>query len=286
MPFFRTIVAALCLCSPLSSHALVNAGNPGGNTTAPTGLDGQPEDPGFANMFVVDGGTAVYLGEGWLLTANHVSAKWIELDGVRVPSEQVVDKVKRVKGADLKLIHLKEALDLPAVKIAAQPPEVGAEVIMIGAGRISEDKLTFWQVDQSTKPWAWTELPDAKGANMAGVLSKGGYQMAWGTNRISAVQGKWLVTDFSPPSSQATPFEAQAISQDSGGAMFAYTDEGWKLIGTMVTVGRLLPDQPGVVKPEKSNTLVVGSGVFGNLTMSLLLPPVRQEIIEITGLGL
>ncbi|MBC2595604.1 trypsin-like serine protease [Ruficoccus amylovorans] len=290
--FRRSLILTLSLVlTPLFCPALVNSGNPGGNRTAPTGQDGQPTDPGFANMLVIRGGAGVYLGNGWVLTARHITPGMIILNGEKRMREEIIGKMYKFKNAELMLIRLKETPDLPTVKIASSTPAVGTEVVMIGAGRRSQDHLTFWQVSQASNPWTWTEVTDPQQANMAGVVTDPGGLMSWGTNRISAVNpasamGELLVTDFSANPAERTAFEAQAVSQDSGGALFAQDEKGeWVLTGIMATVGRLYPGQPGVGKPEGSSSFIIGSGVFGNLTLSVNLAPYREEILRVTGLS-
>jgi hypothetical protein len=175
------------------------------------------------------------------------------------------------------------------IKIVASTPAEGTPVVMVGAGRPSNDHLSYWQVAQSANVWSWTELPGPEGANAAGILCRSGQQLSWGTNRISARMpnpklGNLLVTDFSQLPAESTPYEAQAVQFDSGGPLFVQTDKGWAVCGIMATVARLYPDQPGVIKPENSNTLSIQSGFFGNLTLAVDLAPYREEILKVTGL--
>jgi hypothetical protein len=81
-----------------------------------------------------------------------------------------------------------------------------------------------------------------------------------------------------------TDFEAQAVNYDTGGAIFAKTDDVWELAGIILTVTELYPGQPEVVRPE-GKSLRIGSAVYGNLTLSVNLAPYRHRIMEITGLN-
>jgi hypothetical protein len=286
----RVLVSSLCLVlTPALTQALVNVGNPGGNHAAPTGQDGQPTDPGFANARRLSGGTGIYLGNGWILTARHVLPRWVQVDSGMVESKDLIDETYTFKNAELKLFHLKETLDLPPVKIASSSPVVGTPVVMIGAGRASYDKIGYWQVDRATTPWTWTKLPGPEGANAGGILCARDQKMSWGTNRISALMpnpqmGKMLVVDFSDAPVERTAFEAQAVQFDSGGPVFSEGPDGWELTGIMVTVARLYPGQPGIVQPPNGGPLSVQSGFFGNLTLSVDLAPYRDEILKVTGL--
>ena len=287
----RVLVSSLCLVlAPSLSQALVNAGNPGGNLTAPTGQDGQPEDPGFANVLTIRGGTGVYLGNGWVLTARHVVPKWVMLDGQKQLQADVIDKEYSFKDAELKLFHLKQELYLPTLKIAATPAPVGAEVVVIGAGRASKDHMTYWQVDRTTKPWVWTQLSGPEGANAAGILCGSSTCVSWGTNRVAGhmpkgQMGPLMVMDFSDDPAQRTAFESQAVSFDSGGPVFARGTDSWEVTAIMATVARLYPDQPGVAYSEGMGHLVISSGFYGNLTLAVDLASYRDEILRVTGLS-
>ena len=58
---------------------IVAGGDGSQNTTAPA------DDPGFANIGIRGSGSAVYLGDGWVLTATHVGAgvTYLDLTAVR-----------------------------------------------------------------------------------------------------------------------------------------------------------------------------------------------------------
>ena len=76
MPF---VGLTLLVLHPAS--AIINSTVPFGNTSAPTGMGAEPSDPGFGYVGKLNGSTGVYLGYGWVLTANHVGAGTFALDG-------------------------------------------------------------------------------------------------------------------------------------------------------------------------------------------------------------
>src|SRR3954453_2320559 len=67
----RSILPALGIALWLSSpaKAVILAGGNNGNTSAPA------DDPGFANIGIssTGGASTIYLGNGWALTASHVT---------------------------------------------------------------------------------------------------------------------------------------------------------------------------------------------------------------------
>ena len=63
----RTLLLALALLLAAPAQALVYVSGDGqGNTSPP------PDDPGWDHMGRVSGLNGIYLGNGWVLTANHV----------------------------------------------------------------------------------------------------------------------------------------------------------------------------------------------------------------------
>ena len=94
--------------------------------------------------------------------------------------------------------------------------------------------------------------------------------------------GALIVTDFTENPAMSTPFEAQAVSYDNGGAVFVENDGHWQLAGIMVTVTKLFPNQPGIDKAPKGPK-TIGSGVFGNVTVSVNLAPYRHRILQVMG---
>ncbi|QYY36118.1 hypothetical protein [Ruficoccus sp. ZRK36] len=274
---------AVMLTAALPVCALVNSGNPGGNRTAPTGLNGEPADPGFDRVGFNGSASGVYLGEGWVLTARHLPAKTFTLDGVTYEWDGVNDY--KFPDTELRLFRLANAPEMPVLPMISQTPRPGENVIMVGAGRDCEDHVTYWYVDKTAQPITWTEVPTRGEANAGGVLSNEGSIISWGTNLVSNVMphpklGALIITDFTENPATRTTFEAQAVSYDNGGALFTETNGEWKLAGIMITVSKLFPEQPGVNK-EPGGPKTIGSGVFGNVTISINLAPYSHRILQV-----
>ena len=229
----------------------VNAGS--ANMTAPA------DDPGWNNVGAIWIGAGVYLGYGWVLTANHIgSGSGITLGGVTYTMAPGTGHQLTNAGAsgkstftDLYMFQLQGALpNLPAIRIASSAPANGDTVTMIGRGSIQEANRTFWNVDTSAGPvgpWVWTETTAAS-ANYAGYKTIGGGTMRWGTNVID--DNDWVLdgydffalgTTFDPGVSNN---EAQVVVGDSGGAVFVKQAGEWSLAGIIIATG-VFPDQPG-----------------------------------------
>jgi hypothetical protein len=273
----------------------VNAGS--ANMTAPA------DDPGWNNVGAIWIGAGVYLGYGWVLTADHIgSGAGITLGGVTYTMAPGTGHQLTNAGAsgkstltDLYMFQLEGALpNLPAIRIASIAPANGDTVTMMGRGSIQEDNRTFWNVDTSagpSGPWVWTETTEAS-ANYAGYKTIGGGTMRWGTNVIDS--NDWFLDgyDFF---ALGTTFdrgvsdnEAQVVVGDSGGAVFVKQAGEWSLAGIIIATG-LFPDQPG-----GAYTAVYGDGTyFADLSyyrpqiMALAVPePVAMtQLLAAGGIG-
>lgn len=228
---------------------LVNAGST--NTTAPA------DDPGWNNVGAIGVGGGVYIGYGWVLTANHVgSGSGITLGGVTYAmapgtGHRLTNDGAAGKSAltDLYMFQIQGPYPkLPFIQVAGTSPADGDTVTMIGRGRLQQANPTYWSVNTTPNPWVWTETT-AQLANEAGFKTDGTKAMRWGTNVIdnrgwvNAGAGDFLSVSatFDPGVSDN---EAQVVSGDSGGAVFVKQSGQWRLGGIILAQG-VLSGQPG-----------------------------------------
>jgi len=275
--WLAVFLAAIFAWSQSASAVVINTESGNGNTNAPA------SDPGWANIGTLGGGTGIYLGDGWVLTAAHVGAGAITLQGISynpVPGSAVQltnDTPGKTALTDLLLFRLSSTpAGLGSLTLASSAPTLGAPVVMIGAGRDRGD-FTEWTIDQSTTPWTWTEVPS--GGNAAGYQTLESRAMRWGTNTISSPD-LWYAESPSGPDvkSFATLFEdaglsddeAQASLGDSGGAVFTHNGSSWELHGVMFDVEGF----SGQPAPETT-------AIFGNETFSADLSYYAPQIMGI-----
>ena len=194
---------------------------------------------------------------------------------VKNPPPNLVNSLNLTAETDLRLIRINGDPGLPSLTIASQTPPFagnnGSEVMFIGQGRIREVGQTSWDVNTGGANWVWTEV-----GSCAGVNCYQGYETTpaptvkrWGTNRLGNVTASTfdepishtlnnrtailpiktadgvtrdIVTMLSVFDRQnqngALPFEAQAVANNSGSAVFYknLTTGQWELAGIVNSI--------------------------------------------------
>ena len=265
-----------------AAAVLIQMGDGTGNTTAPA------DDPGFANVgYSSNGiGTAIYLGEGWVLTAGHVGGGGIVLSSGTYFEQAGTgfslanDTVGESTYTDLYMYKLQTTpVGLQTLSIASTAPTPGLDVTMIGAG-LNRGAFTKWLINTSTTPNVWTETTGTA-ADAAGYKTGAGRAVRWGTNDVET-SNFWERSYFGPGPNDFTSVrafttdfdfaedstEAQAVLRDSGGAVFAKQGSQWQLTGVIYAVEGF-PDQPSPVF----------NAVFGNFTYMADLSHYRSQIV-------
>ena len=182
---------------------------------------------------VAGGGlTIVYLGEGWVLTASHVGARDVEIEGQpyrKAPGPTVQIYNDDRTEADLiafRILGNPDLPELPPLEISETTPARGAFAILAGAGR---------EKGSEKRSLAGALRRIWRGRAEAGP--------SWGTNTIAGASERvaisnWvtdaIITDYSLVDDLfATPYEAQAVSGDSGGALFVADGDEFVLAGVL-----------------------------------------------------
>jgi len=249
------LVFLLCLASAAGA-VLIDSGDGTGNTTAPS------PDPGWSNVGERSLWSAVYLGDGWAVTAYHVGAGPVILDGVTYPHlPSLVTRIDNGDGtyADLLVFGLEPPHPpLPDLILASTAPVAGEAAILIGNG-LDRGAATSWQPNPPFPPtlegYEW------------GVTRT----VRWGTNEITTAPMPILdtvaiATDFDEG---ATPHESQAVNGDSGGALFLENAGSWELAG-MLFVAVHYNGQPPF------------TSFHGNRTYAVDIAHYRDAILDVT----
>ncbi len=225
---------AVVLCVSMrgeSARAVVVAGT-NGNLSAPTAaqladINGGSSFDYFNNVGLSSTGGAgfTYLGNGWCLTANHVTIS--NSNPHLSVNTGFIDQSLTITGnttyqittptnpnVDLKLFHVDQVPSLPAVTISSAPPPPGtsanSQVIMVGNGvSLQADGngnplQSYWNnvavtgsvsmgTSSTTPPASITNpLPSAYPGAGPGSYQASGYNVAggniirWGTNLVSS----------------------------------------------------------------------------------------------------
>jgi hypothetical protein len=239
----------LLLSLPAFCALVIDSDKDDTNTRAPA------EIPVWANVGLRASMTAVYLGNGWVITARHVGAGDVVLGGVshHALPESTVQLGER-KGApppDLIAFRIEPRPKLASLRIRSTPPGVGDPVVLIGFGR-NRGARASWNGHAG---WSW---------GPSSVLR-------WGTNRVSEVGTdvsmggivtRAFTMGFEP---RGTRYEAQAAVGDSGGAAFIPRQGRLELAGVLIAVGGF-PGQP----PDTS--------LYGNVTSAADLSVYKREL--------
>lgn len=271
---WRPLLVLLVLQVGSARGVLIATGDGTGNTTAPS------DDPGFANVGILASGSAVYLGNGWALTAAHVwdnpngtpTQAWFNGSFYSITPGSAVQLqnptgIGLTQYTDLEMFRLSAPPMLPSVTISSTPAAVGSQVTMIGNGHT--------RINSQTQYWTPTWQPSTVPTPLAGDTWGPTSDIRWGTNVVSVAP---LLAPVDANSEMAfttnfdlngTAFEAQGVPGDSGGAVF-HKDPStgvWTLSGLMFQI-TLLPGQP----PTTS--------IFGDSTQSADLSFYRTEIYQ------
>jgi hypothetical protein len=229
---------AVCLLAALlwradASAVLIAQGDGMGNTTNPNFF-------GWDYVGEVNGSTATYIGDGWVLTANHVGAGDLTLDAVVYPmipgSDTQLESIPAVF-ADVVMFRVSpQPPGLGMLSIRSAPPPVGEFLFLIGCGR-DRGPATSWDPNGPLPPppdpldgWFWAQTSTKR----------------WGTNEVDQLVGGLIsgtvtfATEFDE--GELLP-EAHAANGDSGGAIFSLNATSIDLAGIIIASGPS-PGQP------------------------------------------
>ena len=272
-------VLILVLGTSLTAHAvIIGSGNGTQNTTQPAGV------AGWFNVGRIGLGGGVYLGNGWVLTANHLGNIASHPSITFYPTDQfpngsvsyALDVSTQVQlhnpdqsATDLILVRTLTDPGLPALSLPSATPAPGTALTIVGFG-VNRGRAV--QYDS-----AWHEV--ASGGAQSGFLlnpldtnTPGGFAKRWGTSKTSAfpdtnvaeiagVNGTFTNVFTAPFLTPVSPNDSTAIgvSGDSGGAVFS-TSSPNTLLGIILYQDYL--NVPAGQPYDANNG--IGTVIFGN----------------------
>jgi len=247
---------AICAGAPPAPAVVISSPTGAENTTAP------PDDPGFARIGVPAVASVVYLGNGWVLTANHVGDTDVTLGGVvypRVPGSRITFTNPDQSVPDLSAYRIDPHPDFGILPIRADTPPDGTPVLMVGHG-----------LDRGG-PASWNGYD---GFSTAGTQS-----IRWGSNLVEGagtLEGNAaFATVFDPT---ASPDEAQGSYGDSGGAVFAKNAQGvWELAGILFAIATH-DEQPYNLVLEGNATYAIDLSAYRDQIIASVRPECSDEV--------
>ena len=243
--FLKISIFAITSLFPFSSNAVITYGE----SNLSSEVDYQnPENSALKSVVAVSDSSAVHLGNGWFLTANHVSVNSsisVSQNGETAKVSYVDNTLNSSYGADLKLFYVEDyqsLTSLSSVGIASQNAYGSLETTTFGysrAGNIITGYtygLTYERGTLITIAGAGFGRDDSAAIDAETVSSNGlrGTVHA-GESSLFTTQStdgfNYLIT-----MAESEPGSAQALTGDSGGGMFLYYEDEWHIVGTITSV--------------------------------------------------
>lgn len=282
----RLLFLGFVACCQTAEAVVIASGGP--NNSASGGTQN------FSNVGTLNGASAIYLANGWVLTANHVSSSLpasVNFGGSNYSTQagsfhRLTNSGPLSTFTDIVMFRLSAPPALPGVTISNTTPTVASQVTMIGNGRTQQSAPTYWNrtvvpadpVTLANNNDTWVETTEGE-SNISGFKTTATKQVRWGENAVDA-NGFYVnvgsllapvhVVSFRTRFDSGISNEAQAVIGDSGGAVFSNNGGSWELSGMMFAVD-YYETQPGGAE----------TAVYGNETYIADLSYYRSQILTI-----
>lgn len=289
-------ILALLSFTLAANAVVVSTGGP--NNTAPSG------QPFFGNVGTVNGASAIYLGNQWVMSASHVASSLpasVNFGGTTYTTQ--TGSWQRLTNAglgsglsaetDIVLFRLTTSPSLPSLAIRTAALSANDGVMMIGNGKVQEASLTYWNLiaGPGANDDVWTEVALPAASNRQGFKTTTTNQVRWGTNNvgnpnITVNAGAGDVRSFSTVYDDGMTNEAQGVLGDSAGAVLFNSGGTWQLAG-MIHAINTFENQPAVTAIDGQSTFIANLSLYAPQINAIISIPEASGflLLSISTLG-
>lgn len=227
----RVYVVLLFFCNSANAIILLGFGNTANQTDPGTGVPFNAVAR-VSNATVGSiGGSAVHLGGGWMITADHVGLiAFTTFDGATFYNRDVSVAPIQIGATDMKLFRLTTIPPVSAATVYSGSAENTGPATLIGFGRGRDPNSV---VGSSTVAWSNSLNTSAKrwGLNRPAALITDSY-----TLNSKLYEQQTILTVLGSDPTGLGGNEAAVLTHDSGSGMFQQINGVWYLIGLAVRV--------------------------------------------------
>ncbi len=230
-PFVAALTCAFSFLAPAHGLIAPDGGDDAARESALRKVSFQMTEgvafPYWSHVGQIDRSTGIYLGNGYVMTAAHVSVGHFRMHDGRVylaiPESAQYFRNRSGTTADLLLFRIRyresdPIAKLESIPLTTMPPRKGTRLLLIGGGAGG---------DARGREYAWSD----------------DYRVRWGFNSIEEIYASPMPTEDFQSYGFATRFErrandCQAAPGDSGGGAFHFhpVRRRWELAGVIVAV--------------------------------------------------
>jgi hypothetical protein len=207
-------------------------------------------------------GSAVHLGDGWMITADHVSVNGrgvLFSDGVGFHERDTSFTPQQIGNADLKIFRLLSTPSVPGVPLQTEAYSTITS-LHVGWGRGRGDT----PLGESTVTWG----------NNSTIDHRWGLNTPVGTSTLN-YSGYSQTSIYTILGNDQGDYEAALTTFDSGSGFFQFHDGQWKLTGVAITVETIGSSFFGT---ENENDV---SPPRGHLNYMVYIPELQADIIAV-----